>query len=112
MLSGEGAASEELYRKLKSIDPAAIDADAELDLARALALQGKNDEAIRQFEMLVARYPGEEARCRFALLLEHLGQQPRAQALFREILQSVKGAPSYYRSRQSEWTRIANQHLK
>ena len=37
---------------------------------------------------------------------------PRAQALFREIVNSVKDAPRYYRSRQSEWIRIAKQHLK
>ncbi len=48
---------------------------------------------------MVARYPGEEARARFGLLLEHLGQTARAQALFAEILASVKGAPGYYRAR-------------
>src|SRR6185312_15099830 len=74
MLSGDGAAAEALFLKLKSLDPAAIDADAELDYARALALQGKNEAAARQYELVVSRYPGEEARCRFALLLESLGQ--------------------------------------
>ena len=97
MLSGDGAAAEGLFQRLKETDPAAFDADAELDYARALALQGKNDAAVRQYESVVPRYPGEEARCRFALLLEQLGQEQRAQALFREILESVKGAPSYYR---------------
>jgi hypothetical protein len=112
LLAGEGAAAEDLFLKLKALDPAAIDADAELDYARSLALQGKNEAALRQYEMVAPRYPGEEARCRFALLLEEMGQRERAQALFREILASVKGAPSYYRSRQREWTRIAQQHLK
>ena len=112
MLAGDGAAAEGLFQRLKDTDPAAFDADAELDYARALALQGKNDLAVRQYESVVPRYPGEEARCRFALLLEQLGQEQRAQQLFREILESVKGAPSYYRRRQSEWTRIARQHLK
>jgi hypothetical protein len=112
MLAGDGAASEELYLKLKALDPAAIDADTELDHARALALQGKNEAAARQYEQIAARYPGEEARLRFALLLEEMGQEARAQALFREILESVKGAPSYYRSRQKEWVRQARQHLK
>src|SRR5215472_5625612 len=110
MLSGDGAAAESLFQQLKNTDPAAFDADAELDYARALALQGKNDPAIRQYESVVPRYPGEEARCRFALLLLELGQDQRAQLLFREILDSVKGAPRYYRRRQSEWTRIARQH--
>ena len=112
MLSGDGAAAEALFVKLKSLDPAAIDTDAELDHARALALQGKNEEAVRQYENVVPRYAGEEARLRFAFLLQQMGQEARAQALFREILESVKGAPSYYRSRQKEWVRIAKQHLK
>jgi hypothetical protein len=112
MLSGDGAASEALFLKLKDVDPAAYDADAELDYARALVLQGKNDAAVAQYEKVVTRYPGEEARARFALLLESLGQEARAQALFSEILKSVKGAPGYYRSRQREWTSIARSHLK
>jgi hypothetical protein len=112
MLSGDGAGAEALFVTLKEVDPAAFDADAELDYARALALQGKNDAAVAQYEKVVARYPGEEARARFALLLESLGQQARAQALFTEILKSVKGAPSYYRSRQREWVSVAKSHLK
>lgn len=112
MLSGDGVAAESLFVKLKESDPAAFDADAELDYARALALQGKNDAAVAQYEKVVSRYPGEEARARFGLLLESLGQQARAQALFTEILKSVKGAPSYYRSRQREWMAIARAHLK
>jgi len=112
MLSGDGAGSEALFAKLKQTDPAAYDADAELDYARALALQGKNEAAVAQYEKVVNRYPGEEARARFGLLLESMGQEARAQALFQEILKSVKGAPGYYRSRQREWTNIARSHLK
>ncbi len=112
MLSGDGAAAEALFLKLRALDPAAFDADAELDFARALALQGKNDEAVQQYEWVVNRYPGEEARARFGLLLESMGQNDRAQALFKEILASVKGAPSYYRRRQKEWAAIAKQHLR
>lgn len=112
MLSGDGAAAENLFLKLRETDPNAFDADAELDYARALALQGKNEEAVRQYQSVVPRYPGEEARCRFALLLQQLGQEDRAQQYFREILESVKGAPGYYRRRQAEWSRIARQNLR
>jgi hypothetical protein len=112
MLSGQGAEAEELFVKLKEVDSAAFDADAELDYARALALQGKNEQAVAQYEKVVSRYPGEEARARFALLLESLGQTGRAQALFAEIIASVKNAPGYYRSRQREWASIAKSHLK
>jgi hypothetical protein len=112
MLAGDGAGAETLFAKLRTLDANAFDADAELDYARALALQGKNDAAVRQYESVVNRYPGEETRCRFALLLESLGQQERAQALFREILTSIKDAPGYYRRRQKEWVNIARQHLR
>jgi hypothetical protein len=112
MLSGQGAEAEALFVQLKEVDPAAFDSDAELDYARSLALQGKNDEAVAQYEKVVARYPGEEARARFGLLLESLGQHARAQGVFTEIIKSVKGAPSYYRSRQREWVAIAKSHLK
>ena len=97
---------------MREIDPAAFDADVELDHARALEIQGKNDEALRQYQAVANRYPGEEARTRYALLLEKLGHDSEAQALFREVVASVKGAPSHYRSRQGEWLRMAQQHVK
>ncbi len=112
MLSGDGAGAENLFVRLKELDPAAFDADAELDYARALEIQGKNDAAVAQYAQVVPRYPGEEARCRFGLLLEKLGQATQAQNQFREILESMRGAPGYYRRRQREWASIARQHLR
>jgi len=111
LLAGDGAGAQAAYEKLKAADPVAFSADAELDYARALALQGKNDEALAQYERVVPKYPGEEARCRYALLLEKLDQHERAQRVFREIVESVRGAPSYYRNRQREWVKIARQNL-
>jgi hypothetical protein len=111
LLAGDGQGAVEAFEKLKEMDRAAFDADTELDYARALALLGRTDDAVRQFEQVVPRYPGEEARCRFAVLLQQLGQHDRAQALFREIIDSVKHSPSYYRARQREWYRIAKEKL-
>jgi hypothetical protein len=111
LLAGDGAGAQAAYEQLKAADPVAFNADAELDYARALALQGKNDEALAQYERVVPKYPGEEARCRYALLLQKIGQTERAQRAFQEIVDSVRGAPSYYRSRQREWVKIARQNL-
>jgi hypothetical protein len=111
LLAGDGAGAQAAYEKLKAADPVAFSADAELDYARALALQDKNDEAMLQYERVLPKYPGEEARCRYALFLQKLGQTERAQRVFREIVESVRGAPSYYRSRQREWYRIAKSNL-
>ncbi len=35
----------------------------------------------------------------------------RARRVFREIVESVKGAPGYYRRRQREWTAIARKNI-
>jgi hypothetical protein len=111
LLAGDGKGSAEAFEKLHRLDPAAVDADAELDYARALALSGRADEAVKQYEFIVPRFPGEEARCRFALLLKGRGETARADALFREVLEATRHAPSYYRSRQREWSRIARAHF-
>lgn len=111
LLAGDGEGAVAAFEQLKQVDPAAFDADVELDYARALALVGKADAALRQYESVLPRYPGEEARCRFALFLQTLGQKARAQALFKEIVESVRHAPGYYRSRQREWVRIAKEQL-
>lgn len=112
LLAGDPKASEEWFLKLKALDPKAFDTDSELDYARALEEQGKTEEAVAQYEKVMPRYSGEEARVRFGLLLLKLGQAERAQALFREAIESVQDAPSYYRSRQTEWVKIAKQNLK
>lgn len=111
LLAADGAGAQATYEKLKAADPVAFSADAELDYARALALQGKNDEALLQYEKVLPKYPGEEARCRYALFLQTLGQKERARRVFQEIVDSVRGAPPYYRSRQREWLKIARQNL-
>ena len=111
LLAGDGEGAVEAFEKLYYADKTAFDADVELDYARALALVGRTEDALHRYESVVTRYPGEEARCRFALLLKSLGHNDRAQALFQEIVKSVRGAPGYYRSRQREWYRIAREQL-
>ena len=111
LLAGDGAGAVEAFEKLRAMDRAAFDSDTELDYARALVLVGQTDAALRQFEAVVPRYPGEEARCRYAVLLKQLGHTERATKLFREIVDNVKHAPGYYRTRQREWYRIAKDEI-
>jgi hypothetical protein len=112
LLAGDGAGSQAAFDALRTADPHAFTQDAHLDYARALALQGKNDEAIAEYEKLARTYPGEEARTRYAVLLEKMGQHDKAQELFRAIVAAVKSSPSYVRRNQREWLRIAQQNLR
>ena len=111
LLAGDGAGSESAFDALRAADPHAFTQDAHLDYARALALQGKNDQAAAEYEKLARVYPGEEARCRYAVLLNEMGQREKAQSLFRAIVEAVKSSPSYVRRRQREWLKIAQQNL-
>jgi hypothetical protein len=111
LLVGDGAGSEAAFDALKAADPHAFTQDAHLDYARALALQGKNDRAVAEYEKLLRVYPGEEARTRYAVLLEKMGQHEKAQALFRAIVEAIKTSPSYVRRNQREWLKIAKQNL-
>ena len=111
LLAGDGAGSEAAFDALRAADPHAFTQDAHLDYARALALQGKNEQAAAEYEKLARVYPGEEARCRYAVLLNEMGQREKAQSLFRAIVDAVKSSPSYVRRRQREWLKIAQQNL-
>jgi hypothetical protein len=112
LLAGDGAGAQTAFEALKNISPADFTADARLDYARALELQGKKPEAMAEYKALLPTYPGLEARCRYALLLQETGDSDGAQLLFREIVDSMRGAPGYYRRRQREWVNIARHNLR
>jgi hypothetical protein len=112
LLAGDGGGARVSFERLKETSPTDFTAAARLDYARALAMQDKNTEACAQYEVLLPIYTGEEARCRYALLLQQMGHEERAQELFREIVESRKDAQGYYRRRQREWINTAKQNLR
>lgn len=81
----------------------------EAQLLRAMALEGlgRDDEAAADYAQLVTHAPGEEVRCRYALLLQRHGDRHGAKALFDEILTRSRRAPRHYRSQEREWIDIA-----
>ena len=112
LLAGDAAGAQAAFETLKATSPADFTVDARLDYARALAVRGRNDAAKAEYQSLVTIYPGEEARCRYALLLKDMGDQAGADKLFREIVDAMRDAPSYYRRRQREWVNLAKQNLR
>lgn len=112
LLSGDAANAEASLDALKAADAGAFSADAHLLYARALEEQGKTGEALREYEKLVRYFPGEEARCRYATLLEKTGEQARAKEVYGEVLKSLDGAPRHYRNAQKSWYDIARAAVK
>lgn len=80
---------------------------AQLLHAMALEALGRDDEAADEYAALVTHAPGEEVRCRYALLLQRHGDRNAAKALFDEILTRSGRAPRHYRAHEREWIDIA-----
>jgi hypothetical protein len=81
--------------------------EAQLLHAMALEALGRDDEAAQDYAALVTHAPGEEVRCRYAMLLKRHGDGSGAKALFQEILTRSRRAPHHYRRQESEWIDIA-----
>jgi hypothetical protein len=111
-LSGDAAEALINLDALKAADPNAFSPDAHLLYVRALETQGKTADALHEYEKLVRYFPGEEARCRYAMLLDKTGEHGRAADVFGEVLKSLEGAPRHYRNAQKEWRDIARAAVK
>lgn len=97
--------------RLREVLPDFESADAHLLYARAREGQGDSDQALIEYQALAGYYPGEEARCRYALLLQRLGHVDEARAIFRQVAESVESAPKTYFRAQRDWYNVAKQNL-
>jgi hypothetical protein len=85
--------------------------DVQLLLARILEAQGETQSALATLKTLAGAYPGEEARCRYAELLERTGDREAARAEYEEIVRRVKLQGGLYRKRQAPWYDAARRAL-
>lgn len=94
-------------RKLAETNPRFQPVEAQLLRAMALEGLGRDEEAAADYAQLVTHAPGEEVRCRYALLLQRHGDRDGAKALFDEILARSRRSPRHYRRHEQEWIDIA-----
>ncbi|OQX26973.1 MAG: hypothetical protein BWK80_07665 [Desulfobacteraceae bacterium IS3] len=86
----------------------------EFDLLFAKSLEelGDIEGALREYAAIVKGYSGEEARCRYALLLKRTGKAEESAALFNEILKNARLSPAFYKKAQKQWIDTAKKELK
>jgi hypothetical protein len=85
--------------------------EMQLLYARSLEADSRFDAAKAAYAAAVEICPGEEARCRQALLLRRSGEPEVALELFQAIVRSVaKADPAYLRT-QREWFEIAKREI-
>ncbi|MEX0923004.1 MAG: hypothetical protein WDZ84_09515 [Rhodovibrionaceae bacterium] len=102
----------EVLDRLRESNPEFQSADGHLLYARALAESGQLAGAVQEYSYLVEYYPGEEARARYASLLEKTGDSVKAQELYREIVQRVDRGNKHYFRVQRLWYDAAKERLR
>lgn len=105
---------QEAKERLDQLDPADLGIRApERNLLYARTLEQFDDlqAALVQYEAILRQSSGEEARCRYALLLQRTGQTEKARLVFHEILARARRSPRYYRRDQKPWIDLARQNL-
>lgn len=97
--------------RLRETNPDFESAEGHMLYARAREGMDDLDQALIEYESLSGYFPGEEARCRYGLLLQRAGNVDDARAQFEAVVRSVETAPKTYFRAQRDWYQIAKNNL-
>jgi hypothetical protein len=108
---GDLAETQAVLERLRAANPNVNSPEGHMIYTRSLELQGKTEQALREYAALIAYYPGQEARCRYGQLLAQNGRAAEARQLFEEVCQSIEYGPRHQRREQRPWYDIAKRQL-
>ena len=109
--AGSVAETQQVLEKLREANPGYNSPEGHLLYARSLEEQSKIEAALKEYQALVVYYPGQEARCRYATLLNRAGQVEEARRIFTEVCQLIEYGPRHQRRAQREWYALARKAL-
>ena len=87
--SGDGAGTQATLDQLQAADPSFVSGDGHLLYARALELQGKNDEALVEYERLVRYFAGEKPAAATRCCWKKMGRGQEAPTSLRRNPQNA-----------------------
>lgn len=97
---GDAAETQAVLERLREANPEYNSPEGHLLYARSLEEQGKSGAALKEYAALSVYYPGQEARCRYALLLQLSGRAEEARRVFEEVCQLIEYGPRHQRRAQ------------
>ncbi|HEY0524752.1 MAG TPA: tetratricopeptide repeat protein [Stellaceae bacterium] len=109
---GDAAEAQRVLDRLRKANPDYHSPDGHLLYARSLEAQNRTDEALYEYAAVAEYFPGQEAKTRYALLLERTGDKDATRRVFAEVCRAVDLSPRPYRRSQAEWYKLAKRHLK
>ncbi len=104
-------AAQQTLEHLIATNPSFKSHDGHLLYARTLEALEQKERALQEYAVLATSFPGEEARVRYGMLLQRIGQTEQARQIFTESLNRAKRAPGYYRKKERQWLKLAKQNL-
>jgi hypothetical protein len=105
--AGDAAAAKATLERLNAI-PHYESADAHLLFARSLEALGDLAAARQEYEAVSRYYPGPEALCRYALLLQKAGEPEQAAAIFADVKTNLDRSPRHVRRFNRGWYDLAS----
>lgn len=109
---GDLAAARDSLDRVQQHHPGYVSREGHLLYARVVEAMGDTTQATEEYEALVGIYPGPEAKVRFALMLERLGDTARAQSLFAEVIQAHEDRCAQMLPDDREWFDEARRRLR
>jgi len=109
--AGDGAAAIATLDALRAAHPTYQNQDAHLTYARALENLMRADEALVEYEALASYFIGPEARTRYALLLQKLGQTEKAARLFNDVARLAKAKGIVLTPEDRTWVTVAQRNV-
>ena len=106
--TGEAVATLE---SLQEHNPDFRSAEGHLLYARALEVEGRVDDAIREYSAVAGYFPGVEARYRLALCMDVAGKSKASTAELESIMTDAKMAPPHFRKSQRQWLDAVKREL-
>jgi hypothetical protein len=100
-----------VLEQLRDANPAYRSAEGHLLYAQCLERQADFAAALDEYAALAEYYPGQEAKSRYAALLQQQGCTDEARRLFEEVCRAVDLMPKHARRIQREWSDFAKRRL-
>ncbi len=108
--SGDAQSAEATLDQLRTAHPDYQHQDAHLTYARALEAQDRLRDAETEYRAVAGYFVGMEARTRYAVLLQRLGEPVAAKRLFEEVIRASKARGVVLSEDDHDWVRVAQQN--
>jgi hypothetical protein len=102
----------EYLDRYESINESSFQSNLRLLRAKAYEAKGDLRKAMAEYKSIVNTYTGEEARCRYAVLLKQQGYIEKAKEMFAIILKNADLYPKQYATYEKEWVKIAKSEIR